>query len=647
MRLLTLSICLYLFSLQAGAQEITGEEKKAVAALMDSAKHYELISPQRTLEIANTILAKVPLKGNEKLYVTTLLLATNSLKMVSKKEESLNLIHQALTISEAIGDIDLQIRSNFMKATIFGQDDDQDSSLVYYQKVINLHYPGHDPYFVSSSYMNIGQVYNAIGSLQKAEEYLLKGYQLSSSDEYAKIFTLSTLINFYATNHNPKYLTYLDTLAMSDFYKKASTASFMAHFDTFLSLDEASDPEKEKTLREVYSHALKNGSLSNQVGYGMRLFEQLLLMHKHEEARLLLLELYQIAKEAKNATHVAAITKQLYEINKTMGNLPEALTYLERHSQLRDSLLSDENATRISELNIKFEAAQKDNEINQQRQQLEQARRNRIFLILLTILLFILGLVTFIYFRNRARTARRIAAQDKLIHQQESDRLRKEKEVAELIATLDSQEKERHRIARDLHDGLGSMMSGISSQIEYLRSLPAESITQHPQLNQLKELVKEASAELRRTSYELMPAKLLRQGLEPAIRDLCFNLLVKNGIEPTMEVNTELTSLTSEEQLTLYRIIQELLNNIVKHAEARNVLIQFTRFENEISLVIEDDGKGFDVDVKRQDGGLGLGSLGSRVSLLNGFLDIGSKINEGTTVTINFMLSSSSSPSEG
>jgi signal transduction histidine kinase len=213
-----------------------------------------------------------------------------------------------------------------------------------------------------------------------------------------------------------------------------------------------------------------------------------------------------------------------------------------------------------------------------------------------------------------------------------------EKEVAELTASLETQEKERNRIARDLHDGVGSLMSGISAQIEVLRAQPGVQ-NGSASLSQLRDLVKEATSELRRTSYELMPASLLRQGLEPAIRDLCVNLLVKNGIEPSLEINSDLSTLNTEQQLTVYRIVQELLNNIVKHAAAQHVLIQFNQYDDEISLVVEDDGKGFDVLEKKRTGGLGLGSLQSRVNLLKGFLDISSVPEQGTTVTVNFKLS--------
>ncbi len=645
MRLYIALICLYMLWLctSIDAQKISPEEDQAIQVLSDSAEFYELKAPERTLQYATTILSRVPADGNEIIYIRALLYAANSLKMLSRKTEALEYATGAIALSHKLEDPVLLVRSYFMKATIFGQDDDQDSSLVYYQQVIDLHRPGIDPYYVSSAYTNVGQVYTSIGSYQKAEEYLLKGYHLSSGDEYAKLFALASVISFYVSRDNPKYLPYLDTMAMSDFYKKASPTSFLAHFDSFLLLDDATAEEKEKTLREVYSYALTHSSMVNQVGYGMKLYEHLDKLHRYDEAHRLLLELLQIARNSKNGIHIAGVTRALYENSKARSDLKDALKYLEQHSQLRDSLLSEENMDRISELNIKFEAAQKDHEIEQQKLRLDQERQNRNFFILLALLLTALVIVVFVYFRNRARTTQRIAEQEKVIHRQETLQLQKEKELVELTTSLETQERERNRIARDLHDGIGSMLSGISSQIEYLRAQPVVEQAAHAHLAQLRDLVKEATSELRRTSYELMPAKLLRQGLEPAIRDLCLNLLVKNGIEPSLEINADLNTLSPDQQLTLYRIIQELLNNIVKHAEGKHVLIQFNQFNDEISLVVEDDGKGFDAAARKLDGGLGLSSLGSRVNLLKGFLDIASTPDEGTTVTVNFSIKSEES----
>ena len=271
----------------------------------------------------------------------------------------------------------------------------------------------------------------------------------------------------------------------------------------------------------------------------------------------------------KNGRGEAEVNQALYENAKALGEPDKALMYMERFNAINDSLHLEEMQTQIQDLNVKFEVAQKDHEIERQNISLQQGRRNRNFLMLIIGLLAGMAVLTILYLRSRIRTARRLREQEEIIHQQDKEKLRQEKELVQLTTSLDSQERERTRIARDLHDGLGSLMSGISAQVESL--LFKDAANSH--YISLKELVKETANELRRTSYELMPATLLRMGLDPAIRDLCFNLLVKNGIEPRLELEADVTHLSSDQQLIVYRILQELLHNIVKHAAATNVLV--------------------------------------------------------------------------
>ncbi|HLF62126.1 MAG TPA: sensor histidine kinase [Saprospiraceae bacterium] len=632
-------ILFQVISLTGLAQQITGEQAILIDALLDSAEIYELREPTRALQFATEVLSRVPVRENEIVVVRALLYTANIEKILLRTETALEHANQAIALAHQLQYPELLVRSYFMKASIFGHAAVADSTLIYYQKAIEYHEEGLSPYFVSQAHTNIGMVYHEIGNDEKAEEYLLKGYQIAKTDDHAKIFSLSELIGFYAAGNNPKYLPYVDTLSMTDFYKKASHSSLMAHFDSFLRLENATTEQKVAKIREVYTYSTTHSSYVNQVGYGLKLYELLVLQRRYDDAHELLEELLEKAKRASHGRHIATVTRALYENSKLRGRLDEAFAYLERYGELRDSLISEENRNTISELNVKFEAVQKDLEIGQQKIRIEQERRNRNFFIILALLLSAMALLIFFYFKNRVRTTRRIAEQDKLIHEQEKVRMQREMEVAELTSSLETQERERNRIARDLHDGLGSLMSGISAQIETLRAQPAIESAGSPYLGQLRDMVKEATGELRRTSYELMPASLLRQGLEPAIRDLCMNLLVKNGIEPVLEIHADLTTLNHEQQLTLYRIIQELLNNTVKHAAAKNVLIQFNSYDHEISLIVEDDGKGFDVPSRKELGGLGLGSLQSRVNLLKGFLDIASIPGEGTTVTVNFRTS--------
>jgi signal transduction histidine kinase len=633
-----LILCISLFFLAPGwhthAQSAINERAES---LIDSAHYYELRSPQRAMEFARTILNEIPEKGNERYHINALILSANSQKMLSSRKDALTDVNKAIAWSRRLNDPEMIVRSSFMKATIFDQDDEQDSALFYYQEVIRV-FPGKmDSFYLSAAYSNVGTIYRTIGNFAKAEEYTLKGYALSKQDEeYDMIFALSSVISLYLEYEDPKYLPYFDTLVQTNFFRNASPEFQMAHFDTFLELQEATDEQREKRLREVYAYSCEHSSLANQVGYGMNLYRQLANTRKFGEGEKLLHELLGKAKASGNGFKLAKVTQALFENAKAQNDLPAAVGYLEDYSALRDSLVSAESTQQIAELNIKFESVQKDNEIAQQKAKLDQEKRNRRFYLIMMVLLLALVITVFIYFRNRARTLRQIAQKENIIHQQETERLVKEKEIAELTASLESQEKERNRIARDLHDGIGSMMSGISAQIEYLKAQPEISGNGHQHLVQLKDMVNDATSELRRTSYELMPAKLLRNGLEPAIRDLCLNLLAKNGIEIALEINMDMTTLSADRQLSLYRIIQELLNNIVRHARASHVLLQFTQVDDEVSMVVEDDGIGFVTSEKQLNGGLGLGNLQNRINVLDGFLDIASSPGVGTTVTINF-----------
>ena len=630
-RLTCLVFCMVI--LPSHAQVLTEQETQYVQSLLDSSEYLKLKDPPRSLSLALQALDWLPEKGYEKMRVFAYLRAANSEKIASHKTISLDYVNEAIALSSSIQDSSLMMRSVFMKATIFGFYDDADSALVYFQQAIDMYRPGDDVFYAANAYTNIGGLFRTMGDEAKAESYYLKGYNISRGDNYAWIFTLSRLISFYSQLHNPKYISYLDTFSTSDFARTASKATVAAHLYTFLNITDATPAEKEKKLREVFTFAKLQSSPTHQVEFGIKLNDLLVEQKKYLESRQLLSELLSIARTAGNGRMEAEVNRALYENAKALNDPMSALTYIERLSVINDSLHLEEMQTQVQELNVRFEVAQKDHEIERQNLSLEQARKNRNFLMLIIGLLGIMAGLTILYFRNRIRTARRLREQEEIIHQRDKEKLIHEKEMVHLTASLESQELERTRIARDLHDGIGSLMSGISAQVENLLSKDPDN--QH--YTTIRSMVKETATELRRTSYELMPASLLRMGLDPAIRDLCFNLLVKNGIEPTLELEADTSQLSQEQQLVIYRILQELLHNIVKHAGASTVLIQLIRYDHEMTLIVEDNGKGFKV-TESSLSGIGLGSIKSRVNLLGGMLDIASVPGDGTTVTINFSI---------
>lgn len=240
-----------------------------------------------------------------------------------------------------------------------------------------------------------------------------------------------------------------------------------------------------------------------------------------------------------------------------------------------------------------------------------------IFIILAGIiyLIFIAGLFLFIYqYRKR-----------KIIHESE-------KQLIAMNSIIQGQEEERSRMAKDLHDGLGGMLSGIKLNLSAMQEgiqLPEhDTLLFHRSISQLDAAI----SEMRRIAHNMMPEALLKFGLTEAIQDFC------DGINESKLVKMKFTqmgirdSFDKPQEVVLYRIIQELSNNALKHAKAQSIFIQFIKHEKGFTLTVEDDGCGFDtLQVKK---GAGLQNIYSRIDYLKGIMEMQSIPGEGSTFTL-------------
>jgi signal transduction histidine kinase len=257
---------------------------------------------------------------------------------------------------------------------------------------------------------------------------------------------------------------------------------------------------------------------------------------------------------------------------------------------------------------------------------LRQKATQNIALITVSILLLAVAVLSYINYRNKTR----LYQQQKTLHVQKISELEKEKKLLAAQAMMKGQEDERSRLARDLHDGVGGLLSGVRLSMSTMKGnmfLPEESARSFEKvLAQLDQSI----TELRRVSHNMMPEALIKYGLKEALENYCENLdasgnvrvqLQTYGMEERMEQSTE---------IVIYRIVQELLNNVLKHAGADFVLVQLVREGERFSLTVEDNGKGFDSSLVK--GGSGIANIKARIDYLNGSMDITSKPGEGTSV---------------
>lgn len=201
-------------------------------------------------------------------------------------------------------------------------------------------------------------------------------------------------------------------------------------------------------------------------------------------------------------------------------------------------------------------------------------------------------------------------------------------------ATLESEENERRRLAGDLHDSVGGMLSTIRVGLTTIaKKLPDPQVMEQP-----KRMLDDTLTSVRRISLDLMPSTLEKFGLIPALREICERFQSTSLIPVRLMEQGETPSLNAKRELKIYRIVQELINNAIKHAQASAINVKVAAADTQLKIIVEDDGKGFDPLAKHsitQNGsGLGLYNMENRARLLGATLDIESQIEKGSKITL-------------
>jgi two-component system, NarL family, sensor kinase len=324
---------------------------------------------------------------------------------------------------------------------------------------------------------------------------------------------------------------------------------------------------------------------------------------------------YKKADSIRHKEFLRDACKQLSTSYSLLKQYDSSYHYLSMFSDLNESL-AKENSER--------EILQREYELQVQKRNLEQkAERNTI------IILSLLAIVILALFFNRRRIKQRMLYQQQLYRQQN--------EMFNLAATM--QEKERKRIAEDIHDGLGSVISAAKLELSSMNGERGNlSNHQREKYEATLSLLDEAAAELRNVSYNLMPATLSKLGLVAALKNVTEKISAKSDLLVEFDAHGMETNMRLEEsaEISIYRIVMELLNNIIKHAGATKATVQVIKYNDYINITVEDNGKGFEYSNLPQDKkGIGLNSIESRVKYLNSTIDIDSQPGKGTVTIID------------
>jgi two-component system, NarL family, sensor kinase len=477
---------------------------------------------------------------------------------------------------------------------------------------------------MAGAYHNLANSYHALKQYQKGVTNAAYGIYVNSVNSKKSSYVnriYSTLAQCYeGLRKFDSALHYYDiaireSVRANDKYAEASVFGYKANayamIHQFANMLIAA--QKSYALsKDLQSRQLTAGAL-NTLAFAQH------LNNKSVDAKKNITKALAIAKEDNFIEELKEAYTILSYISVRNGDFDASLEAKRGADSIAEVIINDKVIRNTSELEQKYESAQKDAQI--QRQTVQLLRKDNLNYILIGSIatLLIISLLSYINYRNRQK-----------LQQQRINELEIEKQLTATEAILKGEEQERTRLAKDLHDGLGGMLSGIKYSLNSMKGNLIMTPDNGQAFERSIDMLDSSIKEMRRVAHNLMPEALITYGLDTALKDFCNDVAESSGLQINYRsINLNENTINQSTSITLYRIVQELLNNVLKHSGAKNVIVQLSNTNWLISLTVEDDGKGF--DDKR------LNNTKQRVEFLKGKLDLVSSPDKGTSVHIEIV----------
>lgn len=385
-----------------------------------------------------------------------------------------------------------------------------------------------------------------------------------------------------------------------------------------------------KTL-PVFIKKKQHGFVSNNYNNQAEAYE---LNGNNDKAIIFLEKALSILDKSNKKTRLVYYENIIRNLEK-LNDYQKTASYYKKYTDLKDSINDKAQNEAIAELDKKYKTAEKDKKNAEL--EAEKALSNTYLTIALAILALVIISAYFIQKNTRkkqllAEQKKDLAEQAKDLEAQKVVNLLKEQELASIDAMIEGQEKERKRIAEDLHDDLGALMATINLHLENVGSENSPNA-----LAKTKTLLGEAYEKIRNISHIKNAGVIANEGLVIAIENMASKISSAGKLDIEVIAPELENRLENSLELSLFRIIQELTANIIKHAEASKATIQLTAHEQNLNIIVQDNGKGFDTN-KLDNGGIGLENIKKRIAHLEGNITIDSTLGKGTTILADIPL---------
>lgn len=537
--------------------------------------------------------------------------------------------HQkALAIRQKLGD-SAQIGSSWSKiGYCYSEMNQLDKALQAQLKALLCFRRVGSARYISYTLNNICYIYNELKQYDLLEPMAQESYTLSKElgDGAGMVAALNYQASAFENKKKwPEALSlYRESLQIALQLQNADYEGTMLNnlgtiFSRLNRLDSA-----EKYYRRAYTQALARADVNGVVLYGANLAHIHTRQNRMKSAKSLLAQSLAWAQRHNMNLHLSQVYLNFGAWFSAQCEADSANKYYALSQSLVQDKFSEKMAKELSSLQTRYELESREQQkrilaqnLELERNKLLQTRYGLAFLGILVVAL--LGF--FLFWRNRQRILNRQRMALEVARQQE----------LRLKAVWEAEEKERRRIARDLHDGVGQQLSaaklnlsGIKAQEANPKNLDSLSLVAH--------LVDKAVLEVRSVSHALMAQSQLKEGLPLALRQIVHDFQQVEGLEISLEIFGMPEKLDPGLEMVLFRIAQELLQNVVKHAAAQRVDIQLIGHEDCVVLMVEDNGRGFQPEQATK--GLGFSNIRERLAPFHGRLEIDSQPSKGTVVTV-------------
>jgi len=485
------------------------------------------------------------------------------------------------------------------------------------------------PKYKSDIYNELGYAYWYINDFKEAEILFKKALDIPEKSDFTKYTSYMGLGDVQINNNLDSALYYY--MKVLPYFKNHSTKNKFYINKTNIAnvlIKKGQLNEAEKTLILVRNYYLKNNLKSN-------LDDVYLLL---SEIALLKKDTSKILKYLKKAEPIIENQGKLLSLEKLYGgyvdyykenkNINLTNFYSKKHKQIRDSIYSKEKRMLIEVYKTKH--LNKINKAKIETQNLlisSQKKQKKHLTIGVTLLIISIGFLLFFY-KLKLKTQKELFEKKEELATEKVNTIIETQKTKAIQSRLQGQNKERERIAKDLHDTISGNLAAIKMKLANIKEYQSQEV------EAIISSIDATYHEVRNISHNLIPKKIDQESFIIILNQL-IQLYQSDNLNLILEAFPEnrLNKINSKTQIELYRIIQELITNIVKHAKASKGLINITLHENYLNLLIEDNGIGF--DSKKKYTSIGLSNIKSRITVLNGNIEIDSQIKKGTTININ------------